>query len=444
MVININHAFDGFLYSPLFLAEKLGFFPKCAKLEFRRGDSECLDALCKHKHNGEKNWFAICDPFSVPDISTKVPEQTEDNICIVGCLINKLPIWVYNPDTSVVQVGKEEDLSRYKTNIKKLICYKEGTTGHLIGKRLHRQFFSDSNLETKEFGQEFTTPIENDVAVVTSDILHIVHSGLNDQKIIFNYPTRSPNELRPFLFTGILTLKNEVLDENLWAVLTVLAGIKHATDLLSRPEVPHECIDVLVTQFQPQLSAMGVTNTEQKEALIKDSIAYAFHSWKLYSETLKPEKGAWDNAKSEWEKSKGQQFADTEERNEPIPSLLIMKNWRHDAELRSHFNKGRINALSALQSDQLDWYHKWSPVAFLLLGLLSLTTLLLRCHSATNLTNDWPLVSTAFVALIAQIIFTGLLFQDLLHLEKKRYQIYCSTAFASGFVTVIAAVGGIR
>lgn len=53
--ININHAFNGFIYAPVFLAYELGLLPKCAKLVFRNGDSECLDAICVNNNETEKN-----------------------------------------------------------------------------------------------------------------------------------------------------------------------------------------------------------------------------------------------------------------------------------------------------------------------------------------------------------------------------------------------------
>jgi hypothetical protein len=401
--------------------------------------------LCNHNGGSEKNWFAICDPFSVPDLSAKIPEQTGDDICVVGCLVNKLPVWIYNPDTTVLPVTKEADLGRYKANIKKLVCYKEGTTGHLIAKRLHRSCFQDSNLEAKEFGQEFASSIGNDVAVVTSDILRIVHSGLSDRKIIFNYPTRSPNGLSPFLFTGILTLKNEVLDANLWVVLSILAGIKHAMDLLRLPTVPQDCVDVLIKRFQPQLLSMNVTDAKEQERIIRTSINCAFHTWQLYSENLKPEKEAWDNAKNEWEQARGQQFADTEERNEPIPSLLIKKSWRRDAELRSHINKGFVDPATMLKSDMIMWYHKYSPAGAILLAFFSLIALLSSCQHATKpFDQNWAFIIAASVAFSIQVGATVKLSRDALSLETKSFVTCWSIALGLGLATLVTSIEGIK
>src|SRR5689334_6894860 len=109
--IKIYHAFNGFLYAPIFLAEKLGLFPKNTKLIYVQGDDKAIQALCSHSHTGERNWFAICDPFSV-DLNMAV-EHTDDEICVIGSLINVLPIWVFNPDQSIDVVRHENDLARY-------------------------------------------------------------------------------------------------------------------------------------------------------------------------------------------------------------------------------------------------------------------------------------------------------------------------------------------
>ncbi|NTU50596.1 MAG: hypothetical protein HGA87_06975, partial [Desulfobulbaceae bacterium] len=172
--ININNAFDGFLYAPLFLADKLGYFPACSELKFRNGDSECLDALCEHPDEDiPLNWFAICDPFSI-DISKKVP-QDGDDLCVIGCLVDKLPVWVYNINPSITRVKSEKDIANYKKDVRKLRCYKEGTTGYLVGRRLKNILeLRDDELEQKEFGEEFSGGIPENTLVATSDILRVV------------------------------------------------------------------------------------------------------------------------------------------------------------------------------------------------------------------------------------------------------------------------------
>lgn len=436
ITININHAFDGFLYAPLYLASELGLFPKCARLAFRNGDSECLDALCGYHVSGEENWFAICDPFSL-DISSKVPEQRDD-ICVVGCLIDKLPVWVYNPDPSIQPVKEEDHLKRYNGRIKTLISYKEGTTGYLIGKRLKQSCFSESNLVTADFGSEFDAHVDNTFVIVTSDLLRIVHNGLNDRKIIFNYPSRSPKELSPFLFTAILTLKRTVVDENLWAVLTLLAGLKQAIDLLRHNPVAPEYVKILTECFQSKLSSIGVTTRADQELLIERTITYAFQTVNLYSETLRPEKAAWDKAKKQWVEVTGSAFADTEELAEPIPALLIKRGWRHNAELRGAINADLIDVTSVLKSDKLRLLHKVAPLGCILLSLLFLFTLLTAFVEAPKPLsgNSVALIVVASFAWCIQAWHTLKLCRDLARFKTDNFTQDFLTAFGIGALVI--------
>lgn len=236
-----------------------------------------------------------------------------------------------------------------------------------------------------EFGQEFSNTIIDEVVVATSDVLHIVNYSLENKDIIFNYPSRSPADLQPFLVTGILTLNTAVIDENLWAVLTLLSGLRHATNLLREKHIRPECIEILTRCFESRLVEMGVTEPNKQQQLIKNAIVYAFQKAELYPDNLKPEKKAWDNAKNQWEKITEERFVDIEEHNEPIPSLLIKGGWRQNAELREHINEKWVNLRSIASSDTLKWYHKASLVASFPLALLSLFALINSYTEATKI-----------------------------------------------------------
>ena len=98
--IKVVHAYNGFLYSPLFLADKIGLFPKNLELVFTSSDSEAVEQLClQDSSKGEIN-FAICDPFAA-NFNSIMPEHTDDRIFIVGSLINKVPFWIYNTNPSI-------------------------------------------------------------------------------------------------------------------------------------------------------------------------------------------------------------------------------------------------------------------------------------------------------------------------------------------------------
>lgn len=441
--IVINHAYNGFLYAPLFLASDLGFLPKCTRLQFRNGDAECLDQLCSYSPGTEKNWFAICDPFSV-DLSTKVP--VGDEICVVGCLLDRLPVWVINTDTEAVRLGEESDLANRVRHVRKIVCYKEATTGYLIGKRLQGMLHvSDSNLLPCDFGQEFSGQANGDTAIVTADILRIVSLGPDHRHVLFDYPARSPDELKPFLFTGILTLRNEVLNDNLWIVLTLLAGLKKAIDLLSSESVPPECIDSLTRHFDPQIGSLGCTTPDEKRTFMTKAIHYTFRQANLYSHTLRPEKVAWENAQRQWEGVMGRSFANVEERHEPIPALLIRKDWKKDAELRAHINKGFVALGSLAKSGLLRWYHFFTLALAPIVSLLVIWVWMNTLRNATLPIRDQlggVILGSGF--LVGFVAWVAVLSMRLLRGKTEHYLGLLS--FSAGFfmASLFAIVGIIK
>src|SRR2546430_1795599 len=124
--ININYAYDGFLYAPLFLASELGLFPSNMTLKYRNGDIPAIESLALRTENAN-NWFAICDPFA-KDISRIQAAIGRDQICIVGTLINRLPVWLYDNLQGFDPVATERDLLAYKHSIKRIRCYEKFNT----------------------------------------------------------------------------------------------------------------------------------------------------------------------------------------------------------------------------------------------------------------------------------------------------------------------------
>jgi len=341
----IHHAYNGLLYAPLFLADELGLLPNDSNLNYTGSDEDCLKALCSND-NKVQNWFAICDPSSVEDINRYVPQG--DDLCVIGCLVNKLPVWAVNKNSNVYHVRNECELKRYDNILQTICCYPEGTTGHLIGKRLNQDIFKRSKIEPKPFGEEFYNLKNNKILVLTSDIFHIVRYDRDDHNdIVFDYTLDSPQELSPFLFTGILTLKDKVLDENLWAAVNLLTGIKRAIQLLKRSPDRETYIDILLREprnsrefgkaresYRTQLKKMGVMGEKDQKEIIKNSLDFIFEDKRrIYNEDLMPDSIAWDKAQRQWESIEGRQKVSTQIKEEPIPSLLIQRGWRADIKL---------------------------------------------------------------------------------------------------------------
>lgn len=338
--IKIYHAFNGFLYAPVFLADEQGFFPKNTELIYTGGDKSAIELLCSFTNNDEKNSFAICDPFSV-DLNQAL-EHVDDDICVVASLINVIPLWVFNRSPSLKPVRNESDLAKYKQNIKRIVLYPKETTGNLIGKRVqHCVGLMDQFVELKEFGKEFDSPIEDTDLIVTADVLRMVRYGLSKGNMIYAYATQSPEELNPFLFTGILTLRSTV-KSNLWTVLSVLGAIRTAINCLSVPNVDQQYIDALVKRFEPSFTELSITSLDEKRTLVRDSLSYMIATEKLYADYPRPKKEqwtkAWDNARVQWKKENpNKEYPTVREKEEEIPALLVMPGWK--IELLDYFKK---------------------------------------------------------------------------------------------------------
>lgn len=331
--IHINHAFNGFLYAPVILADALGFFPGNMKLNYRTGDLEAIESLAK-KDEGHRNWFAICDPFAKDISKVQASFGGKDEIYIVGSMINRLPIWLYNNSPDTEHVSSEDELMYYKPKIKAVECYLKYNTGYLIGERLLKKFgLAPDKLIQCKFSEEFIKTPNPDNLIVTSDILHITEE-IDSNNIIFNYPQNAPDDLNPFLFTAILTLKS-VIDQHLPSVLSVLSGIRKAMDLLGADHVDPECIEKLVNKYDPLLSQQVGDHIDRNKKTIKKAITTLFKEEEIYSLNFDVEetKKAYDNAKLHWEALVNRKFPEIDTCTNPIPSLLIRKNWAHDKNL---------------------------------------------------------------------------------------------------------------
>ena len=184
--VKIFYAYNGFLYAPLLLADKIGLFPKNLELICTSSDSEAVRSLCSQDSSNGDIHFAICDPFAA-NFDSIIPEYTDDQIYIIGSLINKVPFWIYNTNKKILPVQKEEDLVKYVPDIKNIVSYRDSTTGFLFGCRICS--LMKKSLITVDFGDEFAENSDENL-IITADFLKMVDNGLNNQNIVFPYSTR--------------------------------------------------------------------------------------------------------------------------------------------------------------------------------------------------------------------------------------------------------------
>lgn len=333
--ININYAYNGFLYAPLFLADELGLLPRNMELKYRNGDIPAIQSLALKTEDAE-NWFAICDPFA-KDISKIQSEIGIDGICIVGTFIDRLPVWVYSSDPEFEPVGSEEELVAQdnKHRVDKIVCYEKFNTGYLIGERLRRKFdFPASKIIERKFGQEFASQPDPSELIITSDVLKIV-GELDRRNIVFNYPQKS-RDLNPFLFTAVLTLRS-VIEEHLYSVLSILAGLRTAISLLHSEYIDPSIFSKLTNKYG---AAMAQPSDGQTETLRKAIMLCSHENIYARDFDISRAETAYNTAKNEWNRLfPDRRFPEIEKCNDPIPALLLKKNWRRDRSLIQIFAK---------------------------------------------------------------------------------------------------------
>lgn len=432
--ININHAYSGFLYAPLFLADEMGYLPKNMKLNPIGNDEEAFMTLCEHQPTHEKHWFAICDPFA-GDLEAAVP-HSKDRLCVVAIMINRLPVWVYNENAFTNMVEDEKGLRRYRQYINNIVSYENGTTGYVLSKRIQRLFdVDDTDINECDFGEEFDllkkSMQRERTAVVTSDVLQLVNQGLNKKKIIFNYPTKAPNDLNPYLFTAVLTLKNEVVENNLWAVLSLLAGLKNALTLLKNQD--DEAIEIVTKRYEKDLIKIGVKDYGEKKELVGSAIKYLFEQ-AIYPnpELLQPDEDSWNNAKKLWEDEMSVKKPSIEKRNEPIPALLIKENWRRNSDLREYLTGFVPNIKGLRESNILSGMHVASiPISLLLfvyLVIIMVKQIMITINAAQYFDNNIAYLIGMLIAFIIYASVAYLMISDLVKSKINRYNYLVATA----------------
>jgi len=334
---HINYAYSGFLYSPLMLADRFALLPRDAELNDRKGDKETLESLA-YWHDPLENWFAVCDPFAVDITKLALPpfEGKPDAVCIVGALVGRLPVWLYSPDSKFERLSSESDLEECKHGVKRIICYKRFNTGYLIGKRINDLMFpgNDKIVEVK-FGDELKNIGSGDL-VVTSDVLAVAQSRkLNDGHVLFEYFAHEELQLQPFLFTAILT-RRSVVNTQLHTVLSVLKGLQEATVPFEIGSVPADWVNFLATRFSDQMPAH--LSDSDKRIHAQDAIE-RLHQDAIYAGNLDIDTAetGYENARQAWLKTLNRKYGAVEKHKEPIPSLLIQRDWSGDPPLARAF-----------------------------------------------------------------------------------------------------------
>lgn len=215
--IKIAYAYRGLTYLPLFLANSEESFSSRFELVYTDGDEKAIDLLL-NKNNGCE--MAICDPFAKDNLleESKTHLGSVDSIKLIGCLIDKSPIWIYREDTSLApnKIISTDELKNY--NIHAIKGYSHPNTGWIFCKELKKKLDTNVNnihLITVNFNPDIEDKVSQGEILLTSNILKIAITdfvkGNHFSSTIYSYGrSKDPKEnLKDLFFTGILAKQDK-------------------------------------------------------------------------------------------------------------------------------------------------------------------------------------------------------------------------------------------
>jgi hypothetical protein len=407
----ISYAYKGFTYLPLFLAHDLGYFPQGVDLHYADGDEEALRAVLDLRNKDNvKSHFAICDPLIIANLPALIGQREigEPQIpVVVGSLIRRTPIWIFNTNPKVRPVAREADL---RGLVHKVRCYQSPNTGYIIGRRLLETLglpHDQTHFAEVDFDGEFNTPLEEDEILVTSDILRMGEVGYNNNNIVFSYASKV-TDIREIFFTGIIT-SEELFSSDLSLVLAVLSGLKKAIERITRDEI--DSVTALAfsslkrKMIEHAFSPFNTTDEDAQKSIVKAAIEGIIRQESLYSPNLEVRKEDWDKSIGmrrgvfpDWQAPSYEAFT------QDIPVILIQSDWKSRI-VKKELCLGPI--ISTPRPPLLQWYHRWTPRVGLLLNVGFLVFFVMEFIDAIgqaqqqSLAKNWILLLLLSAFLIA-------------------------------------------
>lgn len=374
--IVISYAYRGFTYLPLFLAHDLGYFPHGVELAYADGDEQALRSVLHLPNSRDtKSDFAICDPLVIGNLAALIGlrEVGEPHIpVVVGSLIRRTPIWLFNTNQRIPPVATEAGLQH---QVAKVRCYQSPNTGYIIGRRLLDKLglpHDASHLAEVAFDHEFDATCGDNEVIVTSDIIKMGELGYNNNNIVFSYASK-PTDIKEIFFTGIITRESIFLSD-LPLVLAILAGLKKAIERITGEDIDKVAALAFASlkkkMTEQSFSPFTTTDETAQRRIVKAAIETIIRQESLYAPNLEVRKEDWDKSIAmrravipDWAPPAYEAFT------QDIPVILIQSGWK------SHIVKretAQIPAQSTPPIPVLNWHHRWTPTIGLLanLGLL--------------------------------------------------------------------------
>lgn len=453
--IIIHHAYKGFLYAPLFLAEELGFLPKCVQLEPAKNDEDAINKV----RNG-KGWFAICDPFAV-DADTLTSAVRGERLRIIATIIQQPVFWAYTENNLVKVCSKETNLVEYFANshLSRIACYEKRTTGHVFGLQLSELVKKHTGFEPSLVDIDLSNEHESrskalneSTLLLTSDILFLAHSNIKEKKdsakIIYSYTHSTEKILHPYLFTALVTLQRKVIQNNVAIATAILHGISKSEEILRRCE---DCtIDKLTKLFEKDLENMDVTEDNQKKEIIREALNIVYQEKgeiEIYPRYLAPDLNAAVNARNKWPNN-SQNHGNVEKIIDYGPSLLINKNWNKQQKLQAYLFQ-RLKSWTVLRNiiAEKEIEKKYRSILFaqFSLTIILFPIVLLTIHDVyeNGTIFDKANLSWILTLIASYILFAGICVSSIRRLFKGEFEYFFDIASWAFAVLLTGILGSI-
>lgn len=433
--IIIYHAYNGFLYAPLFLAKELGFLPECVELQSAKDDLAAITRV-REGEEGEKGkgWFAICDPFAI-DAYTLTSAVRGEKLRIIATIIQQPVFWAYTENTGVEVCVEETDLIEYfrgsYPKLSRIACYKQKTTGHVFGSQLSELVKKHAGCSPKlveiDLDDEHNSRseiLDESTLLLTSDILFLADSnikaGKDSPKIIYSYTHSTEKSLHPYLFTALVTLQRKVIQNNVAIATTILHGINKAEKILRRCE---DCtIDKLTEIFKCELTKMEVEEDEKRKKIIKEALNILYKEKgviEIYPKYLVPDLNAAANARNKWSNN-SQNHDHVEKIIDCGPSLLINKNWNGQPKLQAYLFQ-RLKSPAVLRNiiaeKEIEKKYRYVLFAQVAFAIICFPIVLFTTH---HVWENETIFDKANLSWIVTLIFSYYIFVRICFISIKR------------------------
>lgn len=238
--VTISQAFDVFLYAPLYVAEKQGYFAEQGiniKIVTAGGDDKAFATLV----SGDAQ-FAVGDPTFVAIAG----EQGRPGV-VVGSILNGVPFWGIADKASIPTISTPEQLGTYS-----VATFPAPSTAYALQKKMFESANLQPNIKEVAFGALIPALKAGSVDVALELEPNVSTAVANGSRIVYSLSEYYPD----FAITGISTLP-EYVESNGEIVQKVINAIQKADDFIR--DNPAGAAAIVAARF-PDVSMPIATN----------------------------------------------------------------------------------------------------------------------------------------------------------------------------------------